>query len=112
MFDEDNGLDIETISKEAMMITASNSFSEEQYDLKWKAKSFSSRKLSIKLEFSEPLKIGNSLEGQDILHIQFNNTNSTFKTKDYMVKDTILHQDSQHLSKRLPKQMKNDTASE
>ena len=101
MFDENDGFDIEwelnNRTRNPLIISAKNSLSGEEYDLNWTAISFEYKKIKIKIQFNDSMKIGYSEDSQDNLHVNFNNTNTTFRTKDHAMYNSSLHVDSYHL---------------
>ena len=62
----------------------------------------------VKIEFENPIEVGQSEEGVDLLYVTFKNPDLILRTKDYFINPAYLHENSYLLNKRLKKQFKND----
>ena len=109
MYDETNSFDM-SLLKESLELSIENSVTEEVIEFEWIATSFKNSELKIQLQFANPLEIGTSDEGDDILMVKVTNS-AIFKTQDFFSFDSYLEENSYQLERRLTKQMKNDAAS-
>ena len=79
----------------------------------WNPISFTQRNLEFKLTFEDPLAISQVREDESIDVATVSVLNGTlFKIKDYFIFDNWLKEESYVLQKKMPKQMKDDFASE
>ena len=73
----------------------------------WDFVSFINKKLILQINFTDPLEIGNSEVGDEILMIDILDKN-LFKISDYMEYESVLDPESYTLTKRLTKQLNDD----